>query len=61
MMRCLAATCLSLAGLFCIYAATTVAPDMRFPVTPIEWMATDMVIIGLLLVVMGQLVLVIRR
>lgn len=53
----------SLAGLFFMYAATTAVPDLGYPTTPREWVATQLVVVGILLHAwgMGLLALLVRK
>lgn len=40
------------------YAATTIAPDMKWPTTQIEYMAAQIMVIGAIFKIAGSVVLV---
>lgn len=58
--RALLALFLNMGGLTSLFAATTIAPNMKFPHTPIEWVATNLAVIGVLCTVLGMLVMAVR-
>jgi hypothetical protein len=57
MVRFLVALALYAGAFVCIYAAFQLAPDMKWPHTQIEWIATQMLVIGLCAKTAGHVVL----
>ena len=44
-----------IAGLVFIYGATSMAPNMNWPHTAIEWIAADLLFLGLASVIVGAI------
>lgn len=57
-MRFMFAVKLMIIGLFFVYAATTVAPQMTWPVTPSDWIAVRLMVAGCVALLLGAYLLV---
>lgn len=48
---------LYIAALFCIYAGIELAPEMKWPASPIEYTAANLLVIGAILKLFGHVIL----